>query len=169
MNYYRIAAALALLPLIGAAPLVTGTPSEAAECKLSYADAKKAADALNITRSRGEDPKGEGGVVKFFNPAGITVFGQSATSFSRAEFETEGVMRTMYRVDIPGTYADMRSAMLKLHGKTSCDAHESTQPGKLGCMVHLRDETGTPALDIDMIVLEIEGQVTAGCIYASKP
>jgi hypothetical protein len=169
MKQLRIAASIALLPLIGASPAAPGTPSEAAECRLSYADAKKAADALNITRSRGEDPKAEGGMTKFFNPAGVTVLGQSATSFSRAEFEVEGVMRTMYRVEIPGTYADMRAAMLKLHGKTNCDAHESAEPGKLGCMIHLRDEAGTPALDVDMILLEIEGRVTTGCIYATKP
>ena len=57
MKQLRIAASIALLPLIGASPAAPGTPSEAAECRLSYADAKKAADALNITRSRGEDPK----------------------------------------------------------------------------------------------------------------
>lgn len=164
----KLLGALALLPLIGAAPIAPGTPSDAAECRLSYADATKAAETLSITRSRGEDPKAEGGRTMFFNPASVTVLGQGATSFSRAEFETEGVMRTMYRVEIPGSYADMRAAMLKLHGKTRCDAHESTEPGKLGCMVHLRDEAGTPALDVDMIVLEIEGRVTTGCIYASK-
>lgn len=160
--------ALAVPALIGAAPLAPGTAGEAAECRLSFADAQKAAATLNITRSRGEDPGAEGGVTQYFNPAGVTVLGQAATFYSRAEFEADGVMRTLYRVELPGGYAETRAAMLELHGKTSCDAHESTEPGRLGCMIHVREEAGAPARDVDMILFEVEGKVTTGCIYATR-
>lgn len=159
-------ALLTCLPLIGAAP-PPGTPGEAAECRLSYADADSSLKQINITRSSGEDPAAEGGFTQFFNPAGVTVLGQAATFYSRAQFDAEGVRRTMYRAEIPGTYGDARAAMFKLHSKTSCDAHESTEPGKLGCMIHVRDEG--PKRDVDMILFEIDGRVTLGCVYATKP
>lgn len=165
----RVAAILALLPLIGAAPVQSGGSAGAAvECKLAYADAEKATAALTITRSSGEDPAGEGGFIQYFNPAGISVMGQPATLYTRGESISEGTHRTIFRVDVPGTYAEARTAMLKLHGKSTCDAHESTEPGKLGCMVHVRSEGTAPARDVDMILLDHDGVVTLGCIFGNK-
>jgi hypothetical protein len=165
MMRLRILVALAALPLTGAAS-PSGTPGEAAECKLSYDDAQASLARINITRSTGEDPAAEGGFTQYFNPAGVTVLGQAATFYSRAEFEADGVRRVMYRVEIPGTYADTRAAILKLHGKKSCDAYETTEPGDLGCMVHIREE-GSPSRDVDMILFEVERRITTGCIYAT--
>jgi hypothetical protein len=165
----RVAALLALIPLIGAAPVQSGGPAGAAvECKLDYAAAEKAVAALAITRSSGEDPAGEGGFIQYFNPAGISVMGQPATIYTRGESISEGTHRTIFRADIPGTYPEARAAMLTLHGKSSCDAHESTEPGKLGCMVHIRNEGTAPNRDVDMILLEHEGVVTLGCIFGNK-
>ena len=160
-------AALAFLPLIGAAPLQAGAGA-AVECKLDYAAADKAAEGLNITRSSGEDPAAEGGVVKYFNPAGVSVLGLPASIYVESEFVADGIHRKILRADVAMPFPAARAAMLKLHGKASCDAHESTTAGDQDCMIHVREEGGTPARDVDMVIFELEGAVAVGCIYSQK-
>jgi hypothetical protein len=162
-----VLAAFACL-LIGAAPLPQAGAGAAVECKLNYADAQKAVDTLNITRSSGEDPASDGGVTQYFNPAGVSVLGQPASLYTRSEFISDGVHRMIYRAEVRSAYPDARAAMLKLHSKASCDAHESTEPGKLGCMVHVREEGSDPSSDVDMVIFEHEGAVTVGCIFSHK-
>ena len=163
----RALAALALLPLIGATSPQSGAGA-AIECKLPYAEAGKAAESLNITRSSGEDPAAEGGVTKYFNPAGVSVLGRPASLYTEAEFVTGGVHRKIFRADVAMDFPAARTAMLALHNKTSCDAHESTKPGESSCMIHVRQEGGTPARDVDMAVFELEGVVAIGCVYSQK-
>ena len=162
-----ILAALACLPLIGAAAPQAG-PGQAVECKLPYADATKAAETLNITRSAGEDPAAAGGVTRFFNPAGVMVLGQPATGYTTAEFVTDGVHRKIFRADVALAFPAARAAMLKLHGKTRCDAHESTTAGDQDCMIHVREDSGVAGGDVDMVIFELEGSVAVGCIYSQK-
>ena len=150
----RILAALAFLPLIGAAAPQAG-PGEAVECKLPYADATKAAETLNITRSSGEDPAAAGGVTRYFNPAGVTVLGQSATGYTTAEFVTDGVHRKIFRADVALAFPAARAAMLKLHSKTSCDAHETLTAGDQDCMIHDREDSGAQGGDVDMVIFEL--------------
>jgi len=161
-------AALALLPLTGAAPLLQANAGAAVECKLDYTAAGKAAEALNITRSSGEDPGAEGGVTKFFNPAGVSVLGQPASLYTEAEFVADGVHRKIFRVDLPMSFPAARAAMFKLHGKATCDAHESSAPGEQDCMIHVREDAGAPGRDVDMVIFELQGSVAVGCIYSQK-
>lgn len=163
----RIVAALAFLPLIGAAAPQAGAGA-AVECKLPYADATRAAETLNITRSSGEDPAAEGGVTRFFNPAGVTVLGQPATGYTTAEFVTDGVHRKIFRADVPLAFPAARAAMLKLHSKTSCDAHETATAGDQDCMIHVREDGGAQGGDVDMVIFELEGSVAVGCIYTRR-
>ena len=160
-------AALAFLPLTGAAPLQAGAGA-AVECTLPYADAGKAAEMLNITRSSGEDPAAEGGVTRYFNPAGVTVLGQPASGYTTAEFVNDGVHRKIFRADVPLAYPAARAAMLKLHSKASCDAHETLTAGEQDCMIHVREESGAQGGDVDMVIFELKGSVAVGCIYSRK-
>jgi hypothetical protein len=160
----RRLAAFALLPLIGAAPLPQAGAGAAVECRLPYADTGKASAGLNLTRSSGEDPNAEGGVAKYYGTAGVTVLGQPATAYVETEFVASGVHRKIFRADLVMPFADARAAMLKLHNKASCDAHENTKPGELDCMIHVREESGSPARDVDMALFELDGAVAVGCI-----
>ena len=163
----RMIAALVFLPLTGAAAPQAGA-GDAVECRLPYADATKAAETLNITRSSGEDPAAEGGVTRYFNPAGVTVLGQPAAGYTTAEFVTDGVHRKIFRADVPLTFPVARAAMLKLHGKTSCDAHQTVTAGEQDCMIHVREDSGATGGDVDMVIFELEGAVAVGCIYSRK-
>lgn len=161
-------AALALLPLVAAAPLAPANAGAVMECGLSYADAGKAVEALNILRSSGEDPEAKGGVVKYYNPDGVTVLGAPVTQLVASEFVSDGVHRKIFRADIATPFAPARAAMLKLHRKASCDAHETTTAGERDCMIHVREEGATETRDVDMALFETEEGVAIGCIYSRK-
>lgn len=161
-------AALAMTALVAAAPLAPATAGAAAECKLPYAEAGKAVELRNILRSSGEDPEAKGGVVKYYNPDGVTVLGQPVTQLVETEFVTDGVHRKIFRADIATPFATARPAMLKLHQKTSCDAHETTTAGEQDCMIHVREEGTTGQRDVDMAIFETEEGVAVGCIYSKK-
>ena len=166
---HRAAAILFAPLLLGAAPQTAPSPAAAVECQLSLEDARAAVAAMTITRSSGEDPAGTGGLRQFFSPGGVTILGQSATDFMLTDSIEDGTRHVIIRADVAAPYQTMRTAILALHGKTSCDASESNDPAKLSCIVHVRTEGPGNQRDVDMFLFEYPDRTNAlGCMYSQK-
>lgn len=159
----RIIAALALLPLVGAAPADSGIAAAAVECRADLDEAIDYFAALPITRTNGRELDEGVGRTQDYDPAGVTVLGQRIKGLFVNEQVKDGRHRHVYSAELLGSFEDARAAMLKLHGKRSCDSGTAT-PGERDCDIQIGVDPAT-GISRGMIVLEYEGDLVASCFY----
>lgn len=165
----KAGAVTAFTLLTGAAPAPQTAPTTTAlaECRLTYAQAQKVVASLVPTGSTDESTAGEQNVTEAYPHDGVTAFGFTATMFTLNEFDNNRIHQHMYGTELGAPFAVVRAALLKAHGKTSCDIADTVSGTTATCMIHLRNDDSDKEHDVDLLLAERNGVVRSGCVYST--
>lgn len=153
--------------LIGAAHPTPPTATALVECRLTYAEAQKVVASLTPAGSTDESTAEAQNVTEAYPHEGVSLFGFKATMFTLNEFDDNRIHQHMYGAQLSEPFAVVRAALLKAHGKSSCDITDKTVGDTPTCLIHVRNDDSDKEHDVDLLLAERDGMVRTGCVYSS--
>ena len=159
----RLAATLALLPLIGAAPEPTDI-TLAAACSLGQAATEAAFRALPLTGTEDDTEANERGTIFSFGDA--AVYGAPADSVRLFDYAipSDQEFTQRYEVSRAGDYTAARGMLMSMHSKAQCD-REIGSTGSRSCeFVLAPDGQWKRAVTIS----ESGGKLVLVCVFAKS-